>query len=82
MPGIRVAARRGPSLKASPWIEWPAAGTAGLASVADAVGRLGSSPADTAAMPSAAASPPTHPPSVRIDDPPILSWRNSSWIPE
>src|SRR5262245_38859186 len=44
MPGMRCAACRGPSLKASPCTECPGAGTAGLASGADAVGLGGSSP--------------------------------------
>ena len=42
--GHEVGVCRGPSLKASPCTEWPGAGTAGLASEADAVGLIGSSP--------------------------------------
>src|SRR6478752_1784500 len=45
MPGSRTARRRGPSLNDSPWIECPAAGTAGFVSVADADGFVGSSAA-------------------------------------
>src|SRR3954451_25144406 len=47
MPGIAYALCRGPSLKASPCTEWPAAGAAGFASVEVAVGRVGSSPRAT-----------------------------------
>src|SRR5438445_8978727 len=47
MPGIAYALCRGPSLNASPWTEWPAAGRAGFASVEVAVGRVGSSPRAT-----------------------------------
>src|SRR5262245_41962011 len=43
MPGMMWAACRGPSLKASPCTDCPGAGTAGLASEADAVGLDGSS---------------------------------------
>src|SRR3954454_9867695 len=42
MPSSRTAFCRGPSLNASPWTEWPGAGTAGLASEGEAVGLAGS----------------------------------------
>src|SRR5438309_898135 len=42
-PSLRYAFWRGPSSNASPWTEWPAAGTAGFFSEAVAVGFAGSS---------------------------------------
>ena len=40
-PGFRTAARLGPSLKASPCKEWPAAGTEGFVELAGAVTFVG-----------------------------------------